>query len=187
MDLPRAAVGLGRDFYLRTMTPPLRSTSSSGLLWGAAVITWSLIFAAPHFYWALGGRAGLGAQAAAADAALQQTWFAAYNLAAGCLAIAGAVVAAVLMLGRGSRRIRRSLLIATAAASAVLLVRGFLGLTLLAVSLLQGTLDAQMPLVLVAIEPWFLVGGLTYGGLTLSQRPSRARRRRDRSAAPRVS
>ena len=156
------------------------------MLWGAAVITWSLIFAAPHFYWALGGRAGLAGQAAAADVALQQTWFAAYNLAAGCLAIAGAVVAAALTLGWSSRRIRCGLLIATAAASVVLLIRGLLGLTLLAVSLLQGTFDAQMPLVLVAIEPWFLLGGLAYGGLTLNQRPSRARRRRDRSPAPHV-
>jgi hypothetical protein len=135
------------------------------------VSTWSLVFAAPHFYWALGGRAGLASQAAAADVALQQRWFAAYNLLAGCLAIFGAMVAAVLTLGWGGRRVRRCLLVATAAASVVLLARGLVGLTLLAVSLLQGTLDQQTPLVLLAIEPWFLLGGLAYGGLTLHQRP----------------
>lgn len=64
---------------------PARTTSPWRLFWSVLVGGWSLVFAAPHFYWALGGRAGLGAQAAAADAALQQSWFAIYNLAAGCL------------------------------------------------------------------------------------------------------
>jgi hypothetical protein len=90
---------------------------------------------------------------------------------AGCLAILGAMVAAALTLGWGGRRVRRCLLIATAAASVVLLVRGLLGLTLLGVSLLGGTFDERTPAILLAIEPWFLLGGLAYGGLTLHQRP----------------
>jgi cytochrome b subunit of formate dehydrogenase len=136
----------------------------------AVVSTWSLLFAAPHLYWALGGRAGLAGEAAAADVAFEQSWFAAYNLAAGCLAISGAMVAAVLTMGWGSRRVRRCLLIATAAACVVLLVRGLLGLTLLAASLVQGTLDERTPPILLAIEPWFVLGGLAYGGLTLHHR-----------------
>lgn len=54
-----------------------RARPSPGPVWCVLVGTWSLVFAAPHFYWASGGRAGLGVEAAAADAALQQTWFAA--------------------------------------------------------------------------------------------------------------
>lgn len=73
-----------------------RTSSSSELLWALLAGAWSVIFAALHFYWALGGRAGLGAQTAAADAALQQGWFAAYNLTAGCLGLLGAAMALVL-------------------------------------------------------------------------------------------
>ncbi len=147
-----------------------RPTSSSRLLWCVLVGAWSLGFAAPHFYWALGGRAGLGVQAAAADAALQQSWFAIYNLAAGCLGILGAVVAVALATMWGGRRVPRWLLVAATVACIVLLLRGALGLTLLGASVLSGTFDEQAPLVLLAIEPWFVLGGLAFGGMALSQR-----------------
>lgn len=70
---------------------PARMTSSSRLVWCVLAGGWSLVFAAPHFYWARGG-AGLRAQAAAADTVLQQGRFAIYNLAAGCLGILGALL-----------------------------------------------------------------------------------------------
>ena len=41
---------------------------------------------------------------------------------------------------------------------------------MLGVSVLSGTFDEQMPVVLLAIEPWFVLGGLAFGGMTLSQR-----------------
>lgn len=145
-------------------------TRSSGLVWCVVVGAWSLVFAAPHFYWALGGRAGLGPQAAAADVALQQTWFAVYNLAAGGLGIVGAIVALALAMDWGGHGVRRWLLIAAVAACAILLLRGALGLTLLGVSLLDRTFDEQAPAVLLAIEPWFVLGGVAYGGMALSQR-----------------
>jgi hypothetical protein len=135
--------------------------------WAALVVIWSLAFAAPHLYWASGGRAGLGSQAVAADIALQQSWFAAYNVAAGGLAICGAAVAVLLTTGRG-RRVRRWLLVVTGTAAVVLLVRGVLGLSLLTVSLLRGTSDEQAPLILLLVEPWFLLGGLAYAGLTVA-------------------
>ncbi len=149
---------------------PARTTSSSKLLWCVLVAGWSLVFAAPHFYWALGGRGGLGAQAAAADAALQQGWFAAYNLAAGILGISGAVVGVVVATTWGGRRVRRWLLSAASVACVLLLLRGALGLTLLGGSVLSGTFDEQAPLVLLAIEPWFVLGGLAFGGMVRSQR-----------------
>lgn len=151
------------------MTPG-RNSPSSGVLWCVLAGLWSLVFAAPHFYWALGGRAGLGDQAAAADAALQESWFAAYNLAAGCLAVLGAVVATVLAMDRGSQRVRRWLLVAAAAGSVMLLLRGAVGLTLLAVSELDGRPDEKTPAILIAIEPWFVLGALAYGGMVLAQR-----------------
>lgn len=144
--------------------------SASRLPWTGLVTVWSLIFAAPHFYWAVGGRAGLGAQAAAADAALQQTWFAVYNVTAGCLAIVGVSVAVTLAKGWGGQRLRRWLLIAATAAAVTLLLRGVLGVALLAVSLLRGMFDDDTPAILLAIEPWFLVGGLVYGGMVVHQR-----------------
>jgi len=135
-----------------------------------------VIFATPHFYWALGGRAGLGAQTAAADAALQQGWFAAYNLTAGCLGLLGAAMALVLANRWVGQRMHRWLMIASMAACAGLLLRGILGLTLLGVSLFRGTLDRETPALLLAIEPWFVLGGLAYAGMALSQRrgPTRA-------------
>ena len=146
------------------------------------MVIWSLVFAAPHVYWALGGRAGLAGQAAEAEAAFEQTWFAAYNLVAALLAIAGAVVSVVLTRGPGGPRLRRYLLMATAAGGVALLARGALGMTLLAVGALQGGPEDPVPLILLAIEPWFLVGGLAYGGLTLIQRSMS--RRNDASPAP---
>jgi len=133
-------------------------------------LVWSLIFAAPHFVWALGGRAELGAQVAAADTTLQQGSFAVYNLAAGCLAILGVAVAMTLAMGWGGRRLRRWLLIAGTLAAVALLLRGVLGVALLAVSVLRGTLDDEIPAILLAIEPWFLLGGFAYGGMVVHQR-----------------
>ncbi len=130
---------------------------------------WSLVFAAPHFYWALGGRAGLGAEAETADAALQQSWFAAYNLAAGGLAVLGAALALVLARGWVGQRVKRLLLVLAATAGVILLLRGALGLTLLGVSLLDRSYE-DTPMILLAIEPWFVLGGLVYVAMVLDQR-----------------
>jgi len=150
--------------------PPAGTASPPRLRWCLLVCGWSLVFAAPHFYWALGGRGGLGTQAAAADAALQQGWFAVYNIAAGCSGIAGAVLGGVLATTWAGRGVHRWLLVAATVACVVLLLRGALGLTLLGASRLSGTFDGQVPLVLLAIEPWFVLGGLAFGGMALSQR-----------------
>ena len=147
-----------------------KTISSSAPVWCFLVGGWSLVFAAPHFYWASGGRAGLGSQAAAADAALQQTWFAAYNLAAACLGVIGAVLALALAGSCGGPRVRSWLAHAATAAAVVLLLRGLLGLTLLAVNVLQDRFDPQTPTILLAIEPWFVLGGLLYGIMALTQR-----------------
>lgn len=156
---------------------PVRTGPSTGLLRCVLAGLWSVVFAVPHFYWALGGRAGLGGQATAADVALQESWFAAYNLLAGFLGILGAVVALLLALDWASQGLRRWLLIAAVTGCVLLLVRGALGLTLLALSRLDGSADEETPAVLIAIEPWFLLGGLAFGGMVLSQRRRSAGRR----------
>lgn len=157
---------------------PAAAGMSSGSFWPFLVGGWSLLFAAPHFYWAAGGRAGLGSQAGAADAALQQTWFVAYNLAAGCLGILGVVLALALARGWGRPVVRHWLVRAAAAAAVGLILRGAVGLTLLGVELLRGTFDGQTPAILLAIEPWFVLGGVAYGGMVVrSMRGSRLRRR----------
>lgn len=135
-----------------------------------AVAVWSLVFAAPHVYWAVGGRAGLGVQAAAAESALATTPFFIYNLVAVGLATGGAVLAIVLATRSTGSRLRRPLLFAAGMGSAVLLVRGGVGLVMLAVSALNGTFDEQTPAVLVAIEPWFLAGGVAFAWMVSRQR-----------------
>lgn len=136
----------------------------------ALVVVWSLVFAALHVYWAVGGRAGLGPDAAEADAALARTPFFIYNLAAAGLALGGAAIAVVLARGRPGWRVRRHLLLAATVAGTVLLVRGAVGLSLLGVSVLGGTFDPQTPAVLLTIEPWFLAGGLAFTGMVVTQR-----------------
>lgn len=141
-------------------------------LWCLIAGGWSLVFSAPHFYWAVGGRGGLGAQAAAADAALEQPWFATYNLAAGGLGLLGAVLALALWRAWGGTFVRRWGRTAAAVAAAVLALRGVVGLTLLTMELEAAVLHGDTPPALLAIEPWFVVGGLAFGLLARSSRQS---------------
>lgn len=82
----------------------------------------------------------------------------------------GAVLGVVIATTLAGRRVHRWLLAAATVACIVLLLRGALGLTLLGGSVLSGTFDEQVPLVLLAIEPWFVLGGLAFGGMVISQR-----------------
>lgn len=131
---------------------------------GAAACAWSLAFAALHFYWAAGGRAGLGVEAPAADAALSQPWFFSYNVVVGVMALVGAAVAIMLVrpppAGIGVVRA------AAWVACVTLSLRGAVGLVGLAVDIAGG--ETTSPALLVAIEPWFVLGGLLYGALALA-------------------
>lgn len=149
---------------------------SARRLWCWATGVWSAVFAAPHVYWAAGGRAGLGSQAAAADAALEQTWFAAYNLVAGGLGVLGVVLAFTLAERWGTGRLRRWLLAAATLAAAVLLLRGVVGMALLAMEFEEAVLNRQAPPILLAIEPWFVLGGLTFGLMAREQHADERRR-----------
>lgn len=122
----------------------------------------------------MGGRAGLGSQAAAADRALGQSWFASYNVLAAVLAIAGAILAAALAIRRGtdavSGRWARRLSILVGLGGVVLLLRGVVGVTLLAVDALTGSRNEPSPPLLLAIEPWFVLGGIAYLGMAIAIR-----------------
>lgn len=133
--------------------------------WGRATAIWSLLFAAPHFYWAVGGRAGLGTDTQAADQAFGQSWFFAYNLLVGLMAVAGAVVAIALAHSRRANASPWLRLVAWMACG-LLCVRGAIGLVDLALQLAAGDMDS--PVVLVVIEPWFLLGGVLFGVLAIA-------------------
>ncbi|WP_176946321.1 DUF3995 domain-containing protein [Blastococcus aurantiacus] len=136
--------------------------------WLLGIAGWALAFAAPHLYWAGGGRRGLGEETSAADDALATPWFAAYNLVVAVLAVvAGVLALALFRRGVGLRArpwVRRTAL----AAATVLLVRGALGVVLLLVDAVTGTDGQAPPLVLLAVEPWFVVGGCLHLGAALS-------------------
>jgi hypothetical protein len=153
-----------RSVGARWTTLPRRSR------WCWAVVGWCLVFAAPHFYWAAGGRAGLGSQTAAADTALGQPWFAAYNLTAGVLGILGAALALALARAWGTRRLRGWMLTVAVLASSVLVIRGLVGMALLATDVGRGAFDTQIPPVLLAIEPWFLLGGVAFALMVRERR-----------------
>jgi hypothetical protein len=127
-------------------------------------VAWSALFAAVHVYRAIGGRAGLGNEADAADEALATGWFAAYNASVSVLAVLGAGIAVVLLRRPAARRWARW---PTAIGGCLLLARGGLG-TLLLVDAVDGGIEDAPPLVLLAIEPAFLVGGLAYVALARS-------------------
>ncbi|MBA3620706.1 MAG: DUF3995 domain-containing protein [Euzebyales bacterium] len=155
-----------------------RRAARSRLLWSStAACLWSLVFAVPHFYWAAGGRGGLGAQAAAADEALGQSWFFAYNLVVGVLAVAGAATALVLGGRVGVVRMWRPVRGVAWSASVVLFVRGAVGMVDLGLQFAGGVLDS--PPMLVAIEPWFLLGGYLFA--SLARRAGRERSGADSS------
>lgn len=127
----------------------------------AGVLVWSVVFVVPHLYWALGGRAGLGTDRATADAAFDRPWFVAYNLLTVVLTVVGAgLCVAWTRPGRAAPRVDRLRQLALVGA-VVLLLRGGVGLVLLLVGSALGDEPWPTP-VLVAVEPWFVVGGLLY-------------------------
>ena len=126
--------------------------------------TWSIVFAAVHVYWAFGGRGGLGATAAEADEAFSTTWFWAYNAVVAMLSVGGAVVAASTAVAT-SPRTARLLRGASWAAACVLVARGVLGIVFLLIDLAAGKLDPMPPLLLLLIEPAFIVGGLAFAAV----------------------
>ena len=151
--------------------------------WGFVAAGWASLFAALHFFWALGGSVGLATSAGRQLAEDRPGWFVAGGLwgvgslllvaAALALALAGAIV-------RGRRRL--VLVLGGAAVALLLLIRG-IGVKVL---LLSGALDGNTVLepgqrhwTLMLWNPWFVAGGAAFGLSTLGLRgrPTRDGRR----------
>lgn len=123
--------------------------------------------AALHFFWALGGSAGLAASAGAQLAAERPTWFVVGGLwGVGGLLLIGAALVVALARGSLRGRLRRLFVFAGGAVGLLLLARG-VGIEIL---LITGAFDGNAALgpgqtywTLVLWNPWFVVGGIAFG------------------------
>ena len=117
---------------------------------GYSACAWTLLFAAPHVWWALGIPAGFPGGDDAYDAAMSSVWFLRYNLLVVFLCAVGFLV--VLAIVTPLRRVapHRVLLTLPWLGAAVLTARGVVGLVA------DGTSD-------LVWWPAFLLGGVLYG------------------------
>lgn len=144
--------------------------------WGHLAAAWSVTFAVLHLYWGLGGSVGL-AESAGTDLAEQRpTWFVVLGLYGVALTLG---VAAVLGLALARvHRVRRSgrlLTVLGAGLAAVLLARAVAIELLLLTDAGYGggaISEAQRSWSLVVWNPWFLIGGTSFG---LAARAARRR------------
>ncbi|MDN3460502.1 DUF3995 domain-containing protein [Rhodococcus sp. APC 3903] len=143
--------------------------------WGRLATGWALMFAAAHFYWALGGQVGLDVSAGPELAANRPSWFVAGGLCGvGLLLLAGAGVA-MLLDGASSvlpRSVRGARLLVSAGtlAAAITLLRG-VGLELLMITGVvqagEGITEAQISWTWMVWNPWFVLGGTFFAAATL--------------------
>jgi len=126
---------------------------------GPLLCFWSFGFACVHLAWAAGWRGGLPADFAPIS---DRPWFLAYDVAAGLLMYAAAVVAALLALGRGTPLLAR----ATVVGSVLALGRG---LPALVFDLSSGELGG----VGFGADVWFTVAGIL--GFMLARTVTRPR------------
>jgi hypothetical protein len=140
--------------------------------WGYAAAAWALLFAALHFFWALGGSTGLTTSAGRELAENRPGWFVAGGLwGVGSLLVVAAGLGLALARARPSGWRRRAVILAGAAVALLLVSRG-IGVAML---LLGGALDgnvavdpAQRHWTLLLWNPWFVVGGVAFGLATLA-------------------
>ncbi|MGD3109590.1 DUF3995 domain-containing protein [Streptomyces sp. YGL11-2] len=141
-----------------------------------------MIFAASHFYWAVGGDVGLSVSAGPQLATVRPLWFVLAGLwGVGALCLVGASLAWLLARSRPRGVARRVLKCLGWGVSLVLLARGvaveFLLLT--DVTHLDSSVSAGQRFWTLALwNPWFIVGGLAFGMAALKAD------RRDPSPSP---
>ena len=122
-----------------------------GTVWaGVIACAWTLLFAAPHVWWALGVSAGFPGGDNAYREAWSGTWFPRYNLVVVLLGTAGLLVILAIVTPLGRAVPRRVLLTLSWLGAAVLTARGVAGLVV----------DGRSDLVW---WPTFLLGGVLYG------------------------
>ena len=134
--------------------------------WGFAAAGWSVVFAALHLYWALGGSVGLAESAGARLAAERPVWFVAAGLyGVAVLLVMAAALGLVLARGVLAGRRRWAFPLVGAGVAAVLLLRALGVELLLLTDAGYGGGDispAQRWWSLVLWNPWFLLGGLSF-------------------------
>jgi len=93
-----------RASHLRTQaTPAGWPRPQSRARAGYAAASWALLFAAPHFYWGVGGAAGLDTALNREIVEHRDGWFLALNWGIGLLCVAGGLVALATVRPRGLR------------------------------------------------------------------------------------
>ena len=124
----------------------MRSTRWAGYI----VCAWTLLFAAPHVWWALGIPVGFPGGDNAYQAAWSSPWFPHYNLVVVFLSTVGFLVVLALVTSLGRTVPRRLLLTLVWLGAALLLARGVTGLVV----------DGRSDLIWWSA---FLLGGVLYG------------------------
>jgi hypothetical protein len=172
-----------RASHLRTQaTPAGWPRPQSRARAGYAAASWALLFAAPHFYWGVGGAAGLDTALNREIVEHRDGWFLALNWGIGLLCVAGGLVALATVRPRGLRapawRLRGlpwlgfALLAARALDIYVEFGLGLTGITTIAAD----QRDEYLPLArwfLFLWLPWFALGAVAWGAL--ASRPPRRR------------
>ncbi len=131
--------------------------------WAApAAAAWSLLFAAPHFWWAVGVSWAFPGDADDFDRAFDRTWWLVYDLVVGLLCLVAAGLALALVQPWGRALPAKLLHAAVWSGAVLLLVRGALGVVPIVWGLLSGSAKDVHPWAYV-IEPWLLVGGILFG------------------------
>lgn len=93
-----------RASHLRTQaTPAGWPRPQSRARAGYAAASWALLFAAPHFYWGVGGAVGLDTALNREIVEHRDGWFLALNWGIGLLCVAGGLVALATVRPRGLR------------------------------------------------------------------------------------
>lgn len=123
-----------------------RTESSGARALGVLLAAWSFGFACVHMAWALGWRGGLPSSFAPIS---ERPWFLAYDVLAGLLMYAAAVVAVLLGAGHTGRVLRR----ATLAGAVLSLLRG-------APALVFDVVGGDYDLVGFGADVWFTVSGI---------------------------
>lgn len=137
--------------------------------WAAyAAFTWAFLFAAPSFYWAAGGTAGMGTLGPGVAAMARDPWFIALVWVTGFAKALAGLLALALVRPWG-QRIPRWVLLAGAWGGGALLVLHGGDLVVQGALALGGFLDIPASATPSAIRwqtflwgPWFLVGGLLF-------------------------
>ncbi|WLD94338.1 DUF3995 domain-containing protein [Alkalihalobacillus sp. AL-G] len=129
---------------------PLNKTNKWFVITGYAAFVWSILFGFIHIYWAVGGTLGFEGRA------MSEVLFI-INLVAIFLCLFAAFIALALVQEWGRKLPPRLLLICAWGACVVLGLRGGVGI-------IQSLQEAEpIPLLLIIVEPFFLLGGILFG------------------------